>query len=75
MLVNVFSKLLGAAAVCLLVSSATLAEEQEFAGNYQLISAPRENSRYRTDRGHVWQEAKGASHVLEGRSFRHSYHL
>jgi len=41
-LVNVFSKLLGAAAVCLLVSSATLAEEQEFAGNYQLISAPRE---------------------------------
>jgi hypothetical protein len=40
-LVNAFSKLLGAATVCLLVSSAALAEEQEFAGNYQLISATR----------------------------------
>jgi hypothetical protein len=40
-LANVFSKPLVAAAVCLLVSSVALAEEQEFAGNYQLISATR----------------------------------
>ena len=36
-----FSKLAIAAAACLLVSSTALAEEQEFAGNYQLISATR----------------------------------
>jgi hypothetical protein len=38
---NVSSKLLLGAAVILLVSSAALAEEQDIAGNYQLISATR----------------------------------
>ena len=38
---NAFCNLFGAASVCLFVSSAALAEEQEFAGNYQLVSATR----------------------------------
>jgi hypothetical protein len=41
MLVHLFSRLTIAAAAYLLVLSTTLAEEQEFAGNYQLISATR----------------------------------
>jgi Lipocalin-like domain len=41
MRVHLFTKLAIAAATCLLVSSTVLAEEQEFAGNYQLISATR----------------------------------
>jgi hypothetical protein len=41
MRVHLCSKLAIAAAACLLVSSAALAEEQELAGNYQLISATR----------------------------------
>jgi hypothetical protein len=41
MLVHLFSRLAIAAVACLLVSSATLAEDQEFAGNYQLVSATR----------------------------------
>ena len=41
MRVNLFTRLALAAATWLLVSSTTFAEEQEFAGNYQLISATR----------------------------------
>jgi hypothetical protein len=41
MRVQLFSKLAIAAAACLLVSSTAPADEQEFAGNYQLISATR----------------------------------
>jgi hypothetical protein len=41
MRVHLCSKLAIAAAACLLVSSVALAEEQELAGNYQLISATR----------------------------------
>jgi len=41
MLVHLFSRLTIAAAAYLLVLSTALAEEQEFAGNYQLISATR----------------------------------
>ena len=41
MVAYMFSNLSVAAATCLLISSAALAEEQEFAGTYKLISATR----------------------------------
>jgi hypothetical protein len=41
MVAHMFSSLSVAAATCLLISSAALAEEHEFAGTYKLISATR----------------------------------
>ena len=57
MRVHRFLKLSTAAMACLLVASFALAAEQEFAGNYQLVSATRKILETGQTEKHLWRKA------------------